>query len=77
MTTKITADNITDSAITSAKILDGTIVKSDLGAIANAAVQWQSVVVADGSTGLNLELISFLPAKSIMSEILYLLHSPQ
>ena len=55
MTTKITADNITDSTITSAKILDGTIVKSDLGAIANAAVQWQSVVVADGSTGLNLE----------------------
>jgi len=40
MTTRITTDNITD----------GTITGSDLGSIANSAVNWQSVITADGST---------------------------
>jgi hypothetical protein len=40
MTTRITTDNITD----------GTITGSDIGTIANSAVQWQSVITADGST---------------------------
>ena len=44
MTTRITTDNITD----------GTILPADLSNLPNL-VDWQSVVVADGSTGLSLE----------------------
>ena len=44
MTTRITTDNITD----------GTIVKSDLGTIANNTISWQ-VVTADGSTNTTAE----------------------
>jgi hypothetical protein len=49
MTTKITADNIADSAITSAKISDGTVTATDLAAGAGST-DWQAVIVADGST---------------------------
>ena len=45
MTTRITTDNITD----------GTITGTDIDTIANGAVNWQAVTVADGSTQLTAE----------------------
>ena len=45
MTTRITTANITD----------GTIVAADFGTIKNLSVDWQSVIVADGSTNTTAE----------------------
>jgi len=66
--TKITNSGITDSAVTTAKIQDGTVVNADVAS--NAAIQLSKI---SGLTGSQPTITSFTPTLLMMTQVVILL----